>query len=128
MSLVQSKTRDPAAVALVGGLVVAAVGLVIQVISGVPGFPTIPPGPIILGVAAAFVALAPWRWAPIVGLAAAVFLLVGAVLSAAVPGIVARLGNLVEYGQFAGTALQMLGLLIALVAGVVATVHRPQHH
>lgn len=121
MSLVKSNTRDPASVTLVAGLVLAAVGLVIQVISGVPGFPTIPPGPIILVVAAAFVALAPWRWAPIVGLVTALFLVVGAVVAAAVPGIADRLGDPGEFGPFAGTALYALGLLVALVAGVVAT-------
>lgn len=70
-NLLSSRTRKPAAVALVAGLVLAAAGLVIQILGGVPGFPPIPPGPIILIVAAAFVVLAPWRWAPIVGLLAA---------------------------------------------------------
>lgn len=110
--------RDPAAVALVAGLVLAAVGLVVQVVSGVPGFPTIPPGPIILVVAAAIVALAPWRLAPLVGLVVALFITVGAVVN--FTGIAGRLGDPGAFGPFAGTALQLIGLLVALVAGVMA--------
>jgi len=96
-------TRDPASRVLIGGLVLAAAGLVIEVVSGVPGFPTVPPGPIILAVAALFVALAPWRWAPIVGLLAAVFITVGNAVSDS--GALPRLGDPGAFGPFAGTAL-----------------------
>jgi hypothetical protein len=123
MSVLPSKARDPARSAQVGGLAAGAVGLVIEVVSGVQGFPIVPPGPIILVVAAGFVALAPWRWAPILGLAAAVFLTVGQAVTPNFGGSFDRLGDVGAFGPFAGTALFLLGLLVALAAGVVATFH-----
>lgn len=113
-------TRDPASATLIGGLALAAIALVIQILTGVPGFPPIPPGPIILTGAALFVALAPWRWAPIVGFAAAVFLVVGLLLSES--GTAERLGDPARFGPFMGTGLFLIGLLTALVAGAWATV------
>ncbi len=47
---------------LVAGLATAAVGTLLEYVTGVPGFPTVPPGPIILGVAAVVVAVVAWRW------------------------------------------------------------------
>ena len=107
----------------VAGLLLAAVGLVIQIVSGVPGFPPVPPGPIILAAAAAFVTFAPWRWAPIVGLAATVFLVVGFIVSLPTSGAAEQLGDPGAFGPFGGTALFVIGLLTALVAGAAATVH-----
>ncbi|MBC8091588.1 MAG: hypothetical protein H7Y15_06550 [Pseudonocardia sp.] len=105
----------------VAGLLLAALGLVTQIVSGVPGFPPVPPGPIILVVAAAFVTFAPWRWAPIVGLAATVFLVVGLLVSLPTSGAAEQLADPGTFGPFAGTVLLMVGLLVALVAGAVAT-------
>ncbi len=110
---------NPAGRALIAGLGLGGLGLIIEVISGVPGFPTVPPGPILLIAAAAFVALARWRWAPVVGLAPAVFITVGNVVSAS--GTTGRLGDPHAFGPFAGTALVVLGLAVALVAGVAAS-------
>lgn len=118
-------THDPASAVLIGGLALAAVALVIQILTGVPGFPPIPPGPIILAVAALFVALASWRWAPIVGFAAALFLVVGLLLSES--GTAERLSDPARFGPFAGTGLFLIGLLTALVAGAWATVHVFRH-
>lgn len=122
MSWTTKHSGNPAAVALVAGLLLGAVGLVIEVVTGVPGFPLVPPGPIILVVAAGFVALAPWRWAPTLGLAAAVFLTVGQVVAPNFGGSIDRLGDGAAVGPFAGTALFEIGLVIALVAGVVASI------
>lgn len=110
----------------IGGLLLAALGLVIQIVSGVPGFPPVPPGPIILVVAAALVAFAPWRWAPVVGLAATLFLTVGLIVSWPTSGAVERLGNPAAVGPFIGTVLLLVGLLVALVAGATATARRPR--
>lgn len=121
-NLTTKYSSNPASVTLIAGLLLGAIGLVIEVASGVPGFPPIPPGPIILAVAAVFVALAPWRWAPILGLAAAVFLTVGQAVAPNFGGSLDRLGDVGVFGPFVGTALFELGLLIAFVAGVVASV------
>ncbi len=111
--------RTPARTALVAGLVTAAVGVIVLILVGVPGFPLIPPGPIILLVAAGLVAFLPWRWAPVLGLLAAVFLSVGAVLSGATAAMLATPS---APGPFVGAVIQVIGLAVALVAGVPATV------
>ena len=104
------------------GLVVAAAGILTQYFSGVEGFPTIPPGPIILLVAAAVVAFGPWRWAAAVGVAASLFVLVGGTIATIVNwGSRAPLSNPAEVGGFVGSVIQFLGVIIALMAGIVAT-------
>jgi hypothetical protein len=116
---------DRARSLLVVGLVLAALGTLGEYLSGVPGFPLVPPGPIILGVAAVAVALLPWRWAPAVGLVVALFILGGALVSGVpltlllTPGVV---------GQFLSALVQFVGLLLAIAAGIVAlarVVRRP---
>lgn len=117
-----TRTRTP--VVQVVFLLVAALGLVIQILGGVPGFPPVPPGPIILVAAAAVVALVPWRWAPAVGLAATVFLVVGLVVSWPGSGTGGRLADPSAFVPFAGTVLFLAGLVVALVAGVAAVAGR----
>jgi hypothetical protein len=102
------------------GLVVAAAGIMIQYVSGVD-FPTIPPGPIILLVAAAVVVVGPWRSAPAVGLVAAAFVsLGGAIATIAGNGFSETLGDPSEVGGFVGAVVQIAGLMIAVPAGAVA--------
>jgi hypothetical protein len=102
------------------GLVVAAAGIMIQYVSGVD-YPTVPPGAIILLTAAAVVAFGPWRWSPSVGLVAAVFLTIGgAIATIAGNGFSETLGDPGEVGGFAGAVIQIVGLAIALAAGIVA--------
>ncbi len=99
----------------VAALLVAAAGFVIQIVSGVD-VPTVPPGLVILLVAAALVAFAPWRWMPIVGVVVGLFLLVGFFASGAV-------GSLLEpsqLGVFLGAWVQFLAVSIAVVTGIVA--------
>ena len=115
----QSK-RLPARELNIAGLVVAAAGIMIQYVSGVE-YPTVPPGPIILLAAAGVVAFGPWRWAPVVGLVAALFLTIGgSIATIAGNGFNATLGNPDEAGGFAGAVVQIAGLAIALPAGVLA--------
>src|SRR5215210_6236698 len=64
-------------------LLVAAAGFVIQIVSGVD-VPTVPPGLVIMLVAASLVAFLPWRWIPVVGAAVGLFLLVAFFASGAV--------------------------------------------
>jgi hypothetical protein len=101
----------------VAGLVVAAAGIVIQIVSGAE-YPTVPPGLIILLVAAGVVALGSrWRWTALVGVIVSLFLLVGGALAAQVRD---QLGDPTRVGVFVGTVIQLLALAIALIAGVVA--------
>jgi energy-coupling factor transporter transmembrane protein EcfT len=101
----------------VAALIVAAAGFVVQIISGVD-VPTVPPGLVILLLAAGLVALLPWRWVPAVGAFAGLFLFVGFFASGAVVVLLdpSRLGVLV------GAWIQFLALIAAVVAGTVATI------
>jgi hypothetical protein len=111
-------TIKPLRTALAAGLIVAAAGVLTQFLVGVPGFPKIPPGPIILGVAAILVlALAARRWTLLVGTFAALFVFAGGLLEGSVWG---RLGNPGAFDVWIGVVLQWIGLVIALVAGVAA--------
>ena len=100
-------------------VIVAAVGIFIQFVVGVPGYPDVPPGPIILGgVGIAVFALgARWRWVIIVGLIVPLFITVGGILEGSSWG---RLGRPGDVGPFLGTAIQWTGLVVAVVAGVLA--------
>jgi hypothetical protein len=76
-----------------------------------------PPGIIILLAGAIFVGLAPWPWAPAVGAFLGLFLTVGFVVSGGPPNLVGEDGTRVAIG----TWIQMIGVLTALIAGVIAT-------
>jgi hypothetical protein len=103
--------------ATVAGLAVGASGIAILWASGVefPIYP--PPGIVILLAGAIFVALAPWRWAPAVGAFLGLFVTVGFLASGGPPNLVGRDGTSVAIG----TWIQLIGVLTALVAGVIAT-------
>lgn len=107
---------------LVSGLATAAVGTLIEYQTGVPGFPTVPPGPIILAVAAVVVALVAWRWIAVLGLVVAVFVVVGAIASGVTVELLAAPG---VPEQFVAALLQVLGLVGALVGGVASLVAAP---
>ena len=99
----------------VAALLVAAAGFVIQIVSGVV-VPTVPPGLVILLVAAALIAFAPWRWMPVVGVVVGLFLLVGFFAS----GAVVSLLEPSQLGVFLGAWIQVLAVTVAVVTGIVA--------
>ena len=101
------------------GLVTWAAGIVIQILTGVYEYPMIPLGTVILLAAALLVSLPLWRWAPIVRVSLAILILVGA-FDTSSTGY--RLSEPGEIGPFIGTSVQMLGLITAVVTGIVATV------
>jgi hypothetical protein len=101
----------------VAALLLAALGFAIQIFSGID-VPTVPPGLVILVVAATVVALLPWRWVPVVGAFAGLFLFVGFFASGA-------LGNLLDpsrFGVLVGAWIQFLALIVAVAGGLVATI------
>ncbi|BBH63881.1 hypothetical protein ACTI_05660 [Actinoplanes sp. OR16] len=99
-------------------LLVAGLGVLIQYLVGVPGFPKIPPGPIILGVAGILVlALPRYRWVIVVGLIAALFVTVGGLIEGSVWG---RLGEPGRFDVWIGVFLQWAGQAVALVSAVMA--------
>ena len=117
-----TRWHTPGALVIVVGLVVAAAGIMIQYVAGVD-YPTIPPGPIILLAAAAVVAFGRWRWSPIVGLVAVLFLSIGGVIATIAGNAYSEtLGDPGAAGGFAGGVIQIAGLAIALPAGIVAAI------
>lgn len=82
-------------------------------------FPPIPPGVIIPLVGAALVAILRQWWAPAIGAAVAAFLLIGGLVSGQAVKLLSDPG---EIDRFAGMAVLILGVIVALVAGIVATV------
>jgi hypothetical protein len=107
-----------ARMATVVGLVVGAVGIAMLWASGVefPIYP--PPGIVILLIGAIVVSLASWPWAPGVGAFLGLFVLVGFLISpTGRSNLSGEAGTSVAVGQ----GIQVLGVLTALLAGVIAT-------
>ena len=115
----------------VAGLVAGGAGVAVLWASGVE-FPfAIPPGLVILLAGALFVGLAPWRWATGVGAFMGLFVTCGFLISGGVPNFLGADGSTLfgtpnpvdrdTLGTVVGTWSQMLGVLTALIAGVVAT-------
>jgi hypothetical protein len=104
--------------ATVVGLLVGAIGIAILWATGVefPVYP--PPGIVILSAGSVFVALARWAWAPAVGALLGLFVAVGFLIS---PTGLSNLTGEAGTGAAIGQAIQVLGVVTALVAGVLAT-------
>src|SRR5262245_55975428 len=105
----------------VASLVVAAGGVVIQIVSGA-NYPAIPPVFFILLIPAGLIAFGRWRWTPAIAVLAGLFLTVGLFASGEAP----RLFNWSRVGDSVGLWVQMLVVLVAAVAGIVAMVHNYQ--
>jgi hypothetical protein len=99
----------------VAALLVAAVGIVIQIAAGVD-YPAVPPGLIILLVAAGLVTFGRWAWTSIIGVIVPLFLLIGGIIAPTGRDNLAHPG---DFGQFAGTLIQLVAVAIALVAGLL---------
>jgi hypothetical protein len=104
----------------VAALVVATLGVVIQMVSGVP-YPTVPPVFIIQLVPAALIAFGRWWWTPVTAILAGLFLIFGLFAS----GAALRLLDVSKTGGLVGSLglwVQMVAVVIATIAGIVATV------
>jgi hypothetical protein len=117
----KAHSLSPAAKITIIGLVGAAIGIWIQSVSGVPDYPSrFPPGPIILVLLAVAVVLGSrWWWTPIFGAALSLLITVGAFV---LPGTRNRLSDPSEVAAFTGTLIQMIGLVLGLAGGIVATI------
>ncbi len=116
-------TRKPLATKLtIGALLVAAAGILLQYLSGVGDFPTIPPGPIVLTILAGIIAFAPWRWIPILGSVMGIALIVGFFLNESGD----RLTDATPILGLIGLWIQAAGVVVAIAAGVIATLGNDQ--
>lgn len=111
---------SPSDVVLSIGLIIAGLGVLTLFLGGLPGFPTVPPGPIIMIGIALIVLLVRWRWIPVVGLIAAVGISAGFIPT--LGDAVGRLTELAHPVLLAGTVGQTVGLVVAIVAGIIAVV------
>lgn len=102
----------------VGALIVAAAGILIIFAAAPDRFPSVPPGPIILGVAAGIVALAPGRWTPAIGAVVPLVILVGSIVTGEVVDLLSDPENA---GALIGGVTQLLALLAAIATGAMAT-------
>jgi hypothetical protein len=128
---VQRRTLSGERALTVAGLVVGAAGIAVLWASGVEFPVAIPPGLVILLVGALFVGVAPWRWATGVGAFLGLFVTFGFLVSGGMPNLVGGDGNTFfgtpnpiesdTLGTIIGTWIQMIGVLTALIAGVIAT-------
>jgi hypothetical protein len=104
---------------IVGGLITATIGVVIQIISGVP-YPKVPPVFFIQLIPAGLVIFGKWRWTPLVVIIGSVFLTIGLFTS----GASVRLTDFHNTGGSVGLWIQTFGNLVALFAGVAAMTRR----
>jgi hypothetical protein len=102
----------------VASLIVAAAGVVIQIVSG-HDYPLVPPVFFILLIPAALIAVGRWRWTPAIAVLAGLFLTFGLFAS----GASHRLFDPSLLGDSVGLWVQMLAVIVAAIAGVIATLH-----
>jgi hypothetical protein len=99
-------------------MLVAIAAIIWQIAAGVD-YPTVPPGPIILGVAVAVVVFVRASWARVVGIVVPLFLAVGGTIAT-----IANDDNAIRHpgdgSPFAATVLQLAAVAVALVAGALA--------
>jgi hypothetical protein len=92
------------------GLLIAAVGIPVQIAGGAD-YPAVPPG-LLISLAAAALVFTRWRWALLVASLVPVFLGIGGSIA---PNFRHQLGDPGEAVTFAGSVMQVIGLVIALV-------------
>ena len=100
------------------GLLMALFGIGVQIIGGVK-YPPVPPGPILLILAVVLVLFTKWTWVPFVSVIVPLFLLVGGSIAPTGRHNMTDPGHL---GPFVGTLMQMIGVALAVVAGLFVLV------
>jgi hypothetical protein len=101
-------------------LLVAAVGIVLQILGGTD-YPVVPPDLLILVVAGGFVWFAPWRWAPVVALVVGVFMVVGLFVADQAERLIDAESALDTTGLW----LQMVALVVSISTGALALKRSP---
>lgn len=110
-----SRTLSPARRTTLLGLILTAAGIVILKVAGV-AMPVVPPGLVLLAVAAVLVATVQRRWATVVALLVALSEAAGFLAS----GSAAGLFDTASLGVLTGTWVRLIGTVVAVVAGAWA--------
>ena len=106
------------------GLVLTSAGMLVQIAAGSTLYPSIT-GPIVLIVAAIFVAFGPGRWTPWVGLVVPLVLGLGAIVAAVMTGgFIGQLTGLGNPGLVVGSLMHVVGLTAAIAGGAVMVLGR----
>jgi hypothetical protein len=106
------------------GLVLTSAGMLVQIAAGSTLYPSIT-GPIVLIVAAIFVAFGPSRWTPWVGLVVPLVLGLGAIVAALMIGdFIDQLTDLGRTGLFVGSLMHVVGLVAAVAGGAMMVLDR----
>lgn len=106
------------------GLVLTSAGMFVQIAAGSTLYPSIT-GPIVLTVAAIFVAFGPGRWTPWVGLVVPLVLGVGVIAAAVMTGgFTDQLTDLGGPGLFVGSVMHVVGLVAAVAGGAMMVLGR----
>jgi hypothetical protein len=98
-------------------LIASAAGVVIQIVSGAD-YPKVPPVFFILLIPAGLIAFGQWGWTPVIAILGGLFLIFGLFSS----GASVRLFHLTRFGVSAGLWIQMLGVVVATIAGIITIV------
>ena len=102
----------------VGGLLLAAIGMLLQIASGSTLYPSVT-GPIVLTVTALAVAFRPGFWTRLVGVVVPLVLGVGAIVAAVLTGeFVDQLTNPGNPGILLGSVAHVAGLTAAVANGI----------
>jgi hypothetical protein len=98
--------------------------MLVQIAAGSTLYPSIT-GPIVLIVAAIFVAFGPGRWTPWVGLVVPLVLGLGAIVAAVMTGgFIDQLTGLGNPGLVVGSLMHVVGLTAAIAGGAVMVLGR----
>ena len=102
----------------IGGLVLTAAGMLLQIGSGSELYPSFT-GPIVLLLSALLVALIRRRWTAYLAFLVPLVLGVGAIVAALISGeFIDQLTNVGNQGIFLGSVLHVIGLIAAVAGGV----------
>jgi hypothetical protein len=110
--------RTPFFALHVTGLLLAGAGIATVFVTNSVDAPPIWVGPIVFVTAAVLILLRPRRWTLGVGVGFSLFVLIGAMIA---PGLVDRLTDPANTDAFIGSAMQIIGLLVAVGSGAAAS-------
>jgi len=117
------KLTMPATKAIVAALMIAAAGVVMQIVAGHP-YPSVPPVFFILLVPAALIAFGRWTWTLALSPLAGLFLTMGLFMS----GAYKRLFQTSNWGDTIGLWIQSVAVLLAFILSIQSIIRQFKKH